>query len=109
MTDLVKYPDAVEALWSTGSPTLALSGATFLEGERWGDWSGVLAVATLKATHLHIYFMSAAGEVTDDFRVIEDQGRLRSPRQGPDGLLYITNDGSGSGGRVLQVTPVFFP
>jgi glucose/arabinose dehydrogenase len=109
MTDSVKYPDAIASLWSTGSPTLALSGATFLEGVNWGDWSGVLAVATLKATHLHIYFMDATGEVTNDFRVIEDQGRLRSPRQGPDGLLYITNDGSGSGGRVLQATPVFFP
>ena len=106
MTDLVEFPDAVEAIWSTGSPTLALSGATFIEGSEWGDWDGVLAVATLKATHLHIYFVGSQGEVTGDFRVIEDQGRLRSPRQGPDGLLYITNDGAGSGGEVLRVSPV---
>ena len=109
MTDLTKFPDAVEAIWSTGSPTLALSGATFVEGGAWGDWDGVLAVATLKAEHLHIYFVTSQGEVTDDCRVIEDQGRLRSPRQGPDGLLYITNDGSGSGGHVLRVTPVLSP
>jgi glucose/arabinose dehydrogenase len=109
MTDLVEFPDAVEAIWSTGSPTLALSGATFIEGSEWGDWDGVLAVATLKATHLHIYFVGSQGEVTGDFRVIEDQGRLRSPRQGPDGLLYITNDGAGSGGEVLRVSPVLSP
>jgi glucose/arabinose dehydrogenase len=109
MTDLDAFPGAVEAIWSTGSPTLALSGATFIEGNAWGDWDGVLAVATLKATHLHIYVVTSAGEVTDDFRVIEDEGRLRSPRQGPDGLLYITNDGGGSGGEVLQVTPVLSP
>ena len=109
MTDLGKFPDAVEAIWSSGSPTLALSGATFIEGNRWGDWDGVLAVATLKATHLHIYFLTSAGEVTDEFRVIEDRGRLRSPRQGPDGLLYITDDGGGSGGGVLRVTPVLSP
>jgi len=109
MTDLGKFPDAVEAIWSSGSPTLALSGATFIEGNRWGDWDGVLTVATLKATHLHIYFLTSGGEVTRELRVIEDRGRLRSPRQGPDGLLYITDDGGGSGGEVLRVTPVLSP
>ena len=109
MTDLVKFPNAVEAIWSSGSPTLAPSGATFIEGAAWGDWDGVLAVATLKAMHLHIYFVTSEGDVTDDFRVIEDQGRLRSPRQGPDGLLYITTDGFSGDGKVLQVTPVLSP
>ncbi len=107
MTDLDKFPDAVEAIWSSGSSTLALSGATFIEGSRWADWDGALAVATLATQHLHIYFVNAAGEVTDDFRVIEgEEGRLRSPRTGPDGLLYITTDGNGAAGEVLQVTPV---
>jgi len=107
MTDLVEFPNAVEAIWSSGSPTLALSGATFIEGSAWGDWDGVLAVATLKASHLHIYFVTSQGQVTADLRVIEDRGRLRSPRQGPDGLLYITTDlASGS---VLKVTPVLSP
>ena len=109
MTDLEKFPDAVEAIWSTDKPTLALSGAGFIEGGAWGDWDGVLAVATLKAEHLHIYFVSSDGEVTDDLRVIEDEGRLRSPRQGPDGLLYVTNDGRNDAGQVLQVTPVLSP
>ena len=109
MTDPVAFPGAVEAIWSSGATTLALSGATFLEGSEWGEWHGALAVATLKAAHLHIYFVSSLGEVTNDFRVIENQGRLRSPRQGPDGLLYITNDSGGSDGEVLRVTPVLSP
>lgn len=106
MTDLDKFPDAIEAVWSSGAPTLALSGATFIEGDAWGDWDGVLAVATLKAQHLHIYLMDAEGRVTGERRVIDDEGRLRSPRQGPDGLLYITTDGGSGGGKVLRVTPV---
>ena len=106
MTDLAKFPDAVEAIWSSGSPTLALAGAAFIEGEDWGDWNGALAVATLKAKHLHVYFIDAEGRVTGDERAIQDQGRLRSPRQGPDGLLYITNDGGSGGGKVLRVRPV---
>ena len=109
MTDLQKYPDAIEAVWSSGAPTLALSGATFVEGDAWGDWDGVLAVATLKAEHLHIYFVDGQGNVTGEERVIENEGRLRSARQGPDGLLYITTDGGGNDGKVLRVTPVPAP
>ena len=106
MTDLGKFPDAVPAVWSSGSSTLALAGATFLEGSAWGEWDGVLAVATLKARHLHIYFVDPKGRVTGEERTIGDQGRLRTPRQGPDGLLYITNDGESGRGKVLRVTPV---
>jgi glucose/arabinose dehydrogenase len=109
MTDLVKFPSAIEAIWSSGSPTLALSGATFIEGSNWSNWDGVLAVATLKASHLHIYFVSSQGQVTSELEVIDDHGRLRSPRQGPDGLLYVTTDGGGSSGEVLQATPVLAP
>ena len=103
------FDGAIEAIWSSGSSTLALSGATFIEGGQWADWDGVLAVATLRTEHLHIYVVTTAGEVTQDFRVVENQGRLRSPRQGPDGWLYITTDGSGSGGEVRRVTPVIAP
>jgi len=109
MTDLEKFPGAVPAVWSSGSPTLALAGATFLEGRAWGNWDGALAVATLRAEHLHIYFVDAEGKVTGDERAIENQGRLRTPRQGPDGLLYITNDGGSGDGVVLRVTPVPAP
>jgi glucose/arabinose dehydrogenase len=109
MTDFGKFATAVPAVWSSGSPTLAIAGATFLEGSAWGNWNGALAVATLKAEHLHIYFVDAEGEVTGDERAIENQGRLRTPRQGPDGLLYITNDGGTGDGKVLRVTPVPAP
>ena len=107
MTDLGKFPSAIEAIWSSGSPTLAICGADFIEGAQWANWNGALAVATLKAQHLHIYFVDAAGDVTDGGRWIDgDEGRLRTPRMGPDGFLYITTDGGGTSGKVLRVGPV---
>ncbi len=109
MTDTEKYPDAVEAIFSTGFPTLAYSGAEFVEGAGWSDWDGALVVATLKAQHLHLYFVDSEGAVTDGGRWIEDRGRLRSPRMGPDGLLYVTTDGSFGNGQVLQVAPILAP
>jgi glucose/arabinose dehydrogenase len=106
MTDLQRFLDAVPAVWSSGSPTLALAGATFIEGTAWGNWDGALAVATLKAEHLHIYFVDSEGQVTGEERAIENEGRLRTPRQGPDGFLYLSNDGGSGAGKVLRVAPV---
>ncbi len=109
MTDLDRYPDAIEAAWSSGPSTLAVSGADFVEGPQWGSWNGALVVATLKAEHLHVFFVDPDGNVTGELRAIEDQGRLRTPRQGPDGLLYITTDGGNGTGKVLRATPVAAP
>ena len=47
MTDRRKYPKAVPAVWSSGNPTVATSGMTFLSGRRWETWNGALAVAEL--------------------------------------------------------------
>ena len=109
MTDTDKFPDAIEAIVSTGSPTLAYSGAEFVQGGAWSDWNGALVVATLKAQHLHLYFIDEEGNATDGGRWIEDRGRLRSPRMGPDGLLYVTTDGSAGSGEVLRVAPIITP
>lgn len=109
MTDTEKFPGAVEAIFCTGSPTLAYSGAEFVAGSGWANWNRALVVATLKAQHLHLYFIDEQGNVTDGGRWIEDRGRLRSPRMGPDGLLYVTTDGSTGSGQVLRVTPIVGP
>ena len=54
MTGLTEFPDALEARWSSGNPTLATSGGIFLEGEQWGSWEGRLAVATLERSELRL-------------------------------------------------------
>lgn len=40
MTDLTRFPDAEVAHWSSGSPTVATSGATFLTGSHWAPGTG---------------------------------------------------------------------
>ena len=49
MTDLTKFPTATSAMWRSGFPTVATSGATFLTDPRWGAWRGALAVARSRA------------------------------------------------------------
>jgi glucose/arabinose dehydrogenase len=104
MTDLVKFPDAVPAVWSSGNPTIAPSGGTFLTGSQWAGWENNLVMAVLKGTQVRGLILDETGEEVfrQDAR-ITDQGRLRSAVQGPDGNLYLAQDANP--GAILRVVP----
>lgn len=107
MTD-PNVPGAIEAVWSSGTPTLAPSGATFLAGDRWGDYDGMLVIGLLKGRGVLALRVDEAGRVVDEFRVPEldgTHGRIRSLRQGTDGALYATTDNGGGADALLRVTP----
>ncbi|HET9411973.1 MAG TPA: PQQ-dependent sugar dehydrogenase [Candidatus Saccharimonadales bacterium] len=105
MTDKKRFPDAVDALWSSGKPTQALSGATILKGSQWKSWEGALVVATLKAQHLKIMFFDQNAKIVSDQKEFSNQfGRIRTAVQGPDGNLYMTTDNS-LNNQIIRVTP----
>ena len=96
--------DYLAPAWASGTPTLAVSGAVFLNGEAWGDWDGNLVVTTLKAEELRRFSVSADGEVTYEQTMIDGRfGRLRAAVIGPDGALYVSSS-NGSSDRVVRVT-----
>jgi glucose/arabinose dehydrogenase len=107
MTDTTKFPNAVRAIWSSGSPTNAPSGATFLAGAQWKAWDGALAVAVLKDRQLRLLFVDGNGVLTK--QSLADLGantpRLRSAVQGPDGNLYLATDVGAGAGAIWKVTP----
>jgi aldose sugar dehydrogenase len=101
-------PGAVPAVWSSGVPTLATSGATFLSGEQWGAYDGLLLVALLKAQGVLALRVDDAGALLEEFRIAELEGahgRIRSALQGTDGALYLTTDNGGNEDRLLRVMP----
>jgi glucose/arabinose dehydrogenase len=107
MTDPA-IPGAIPAVWSSGAPTLATSGATFLEGPQWGAYDGLLLVALLKAQGVLALRLDDAGVLQEQFRLPEldgTYGRIRSLTQGTDGALYVTTDNGGNADRLLRVTP----
>ena len=107
MTDRRRFPDAVEAVWSSGDPTEATSGADFLVGEEWGALDGSLAVAALKGSKLIVLTLDASGQVTSVMKPASldgTHGRLRAARLGPDGALYLTTS-NGEDDELLRVTP----
>ncbi|CAN5457056.1 PQQ-dependent sugar dehydrogenase [soil metagenome] len=93
----------VPAIWSSGDPTIAPSGATFLKGAQWGDREGQLAVAVLKGTRLSLFDIDGSTVTSVETR-ITDQGRLRTARMGPDGNLWLVQDASP--GSLLKISPV---
>ncbi len=107
MTDLAKFPSARQARWSSGFPTLATSGAVFLDGPQWGEWEGRLAVATLKTKSLRVFEFTEQGDFAGQIVVPEldgSQGRLRTPVLGPDGALYIATSNRPGTDRILRVS-----
>ena len=104
MTDLT-IPGARPALWSSGCPTIAPSGATFVSGTEWGSWNGALAVAVLKGTRLmFVRFDAPTSDTVAGVDVrLTDRGRLRTVRQAPDGSLWVTQDSSP--GALLRLVP----
>ncbi len=109
MTDLERFPDAVPAAWSSGSPVEAVAGAAFLSGAQWGELDGVLAVGALRGEKLLLMTIGPDGAVA---RVgipapLEGAyGRLRAVRLAPDGSLFVTTSNGGGDDMVLRVDPV---
>lgn len=105
MTDKQKFPDAVEAVWETGAPTEAPSGATFVNGSKWQVWSGALVVAFLKDQRLKFFLFDDDWQLQKEIEQLTGQfGRLRAAVQDPDENLYITTD-NGQGDKVIRVVP----
>lgn len=105
MTDLSQFPEAVEAVWSSGDPTHATSGAVFLDGPQWGAWDGDLAVAELKGSGVTVFRVEGQ-EITGSLRVPEldgTYGRLRSLTLDDEGDLWVTSS-NGQDDVLLQVT-----
>jgi aldose sugar dehydrogenase len=105
MTDLRKFPDAVRATWSSGSPTLAPSGLGVLVGQKWKDWNGALVLATLKAQHLRVLVLDSQSAVVREEKILENKGRLRDVERAIDGSLYITTDNGGGKDEIIRISP----
>jgi aldose sugar dehydrogenase len=104
MTDLVKFPNARKAIWSSGSPTIAPSGGTFISGDQWAGWKGALAIAVLKGNQVRVMALDGSGtSLSQEWIRVTDHGRLRSIVQGPDGSLYVATDATP--GEIFKITP----
>lgn len=98
---------AQPALWSSGDPTLATSGATFLDGPEWGAYDGLMLVGLLKGEGILVLQFEADGGLISASRLPGfdgTYGRIRTVQLGTDGAFYVTTSNNG-GDVILRVTP----
>ena len=97
-------------------PTIAPSGITFYQGDRYKGWTGSLFVTGLRGQQLRRLEISG-DKVTRQEVIFEQVGRVRDIATGPDGLLYAivqepTGPGTGidlsdpSPGVVVRLEPI---
>ncbi|MGY1661247.1 PQQ-dependent sugar dehydrogenase [Geodermatophilus sp. SYSU D00705] len=107
MTD-PSLPDVLPTTWASGDPTIATCGITFLEGDQWQAYEGLLLVGVLKDQGVLALRVADDGALLEQFRLPELEGRygrIRTVQQGLDGSLYVTTDNGDDADSLLRVTP----
>lgn len=112
MTDLKAYPDAMKPAWNNNGLSQGMAGNVWIEGKQWKQWEGRMIVGyagigihgTPTGNRMDVLDISADGlsSTREEVSWPTLAGRFRHISQGPDGALYIAEEG---GGMIYRVTP----
>ncbi|WP_400078111.1 PQQ-dependent sugar dehydrogenase [Winogradskyella sp. R77965] len=69
-------------------PSIAPSGMTFINSDKYGDWDGNLLVGSLKFQYLDMCTIEN-NKVIKEERLLDGLGRVRCVEQGQDGYIYV--------------------
>jgi glucose/arabinose dehydrogenase len=87
-------------------PSIGISGMLFYTGDRFPQWKGNLFVGGMAGQQLSRLTLSGQ-RITNEEELVQQMGRIRDIRQGPDGLIYlVTDDRDGKPTPVLRLEPV---
>ena len=101
MTDLARFPNALQPIWNNNASSQGTGPAVFLEGAQWRGWNGRLAVGVMGGQRLVILELNSSGAVVGEANATLPGARYRALTQGPDGNLYIATDA----GEIWRVVP----
>lgn len=87
-------------------PSIATSGLLIYTGDRFPEWRGNLFVGGLAGEQLARLTLDGH-RVTREETLVQDMGRIRDVRQGPDGYIYLAiDDRQGGLTPVVRLEPV---
>jgi len=73
-------------------PSIAPSGMAFYTGERFPKWKDNLLVGALRGRALVRLVLEGDRVVSEERMLVNDLGRIRDVRTGPDGMIYLLVD-----------------
>jgi glucose/arabinose dehydrogenase len=82
-------------------PSIAPSGLVIYDGEMFADWKGSAIIGGLVSRAL--IRVELKGDTAQEAERFKWGERIREVEQGPEGALYVLEDGSG--GRLLKLIP----
>jgi glucose/arabinose dehydrogenase len=85
-------------------PSIGISGMLFYTGDAFPEWRGDIFVGGLSGQRL-VRLRLDGTEVVQEETILQDLGRIREVRQGPDGLIYLAVVG-GTRGEDGPPTPI---
>jgi glucose/arabinose dehydrogenase len=84
------------------TPSIAVCGIDFYQGDRFPAWKGDLIAGGLASQELHRLILDA-GQVVDSEIILKGVGRVRDVVSGPDGYLYLVFNSPDSVARLVPV------
>jgi len=86
-------------------PSIATSGLMFYTGDAFPNWRGHAFVGGLAGERL-VRLAIQDNEVLGEMTVLDNLGRIRDIRQGPDGFIYLAVDSrEGATTQVVRLEP----
>jgi glucose/arabinose dehydrogenase len=75
-------------------PSIAPSGMAFVTSDKYQGWKGSLLVGSLSFQYLERLTLEG-NKIINREKLLDDMGRVRDVRQGPDGFIYVAIEGKG--------------
>ncbi len=87
-------------------PSIGISGLMIYNGDRFPQWRGNLFIGGMAGQQLSRLTLNGQRVINEE-TLVQQRGRIRDIRQGPDGYIYlVTDDRDGKPTPVLRVEPV---
>ena len=81
-------------------PSIAPSGMAFITSNKYPEWKGNVLVGSLKFSYLERLELKS-NKVIKREKLLNNMGRVRNVRQGPDGYIYVAIEGKG----IIKIVP----
>ena len=85
-------------------PSIAPSGMAFYSGKAFAQWQGSLLIGALRGQSLIRLELEGERVVREERFLVNQVGRIRDVRVGPDGLIYLLSDSPD--GKLWRIEPV---